>query len=347
MRQKHWLLLLIFFLGVCLLFVSRNPGHFSKLDSEMERALLETRELSEMGVFLASQKRRVLRVREACAQGVSKVSYKLALYNLIADKEQSILFCPIFKSASTSWLIALLEMRGEWTPQNTPDDLNAIRKRVYKILMGFTPSDQDIFYQNRFLVVRHPFERLVSCYRDKFENANKPYYHELHGKRMMRMYRDLGDNPVSRTEVNNLMARADADPDRERVLGNPFANPVGPTFTEFIKYVVSKHSDDEHWTPYHHQCAPCSIDYNFILKFENLNKENAQFLQRLNAGADVGQRKDNIFSGPPTAEVACSYFSQLDTALLYQLTKKYEPDFKLFGYTPNEYLKCSDEYIQP
>ncbi|KAA0203113.1 hypothetical protein HAZT_HAZT005888 [Hyalella azteca] len=296
----------------------------------MERALLETRELSEMGVFLASQKRRVLRVREACAQGVSKVSYKLALYNLIADKEQSILFCPIFKSASTSWLIALLEMRGEWTPQNTPDDLNAIRKRVYKILMGFTvgeisyqfynkPSDQDIFYQNRFLVVRHPFERLVSCYRDKFENANKPYYHELHGKRMMRMYRDLGDNPVSRTEVNNLMARADADPDRERVLGNPFANPVGPTFTEFIKYVV----------------------------FENLNKENAQFLQRLNAGADVGQRKDNIFSGPPTAEVACSYFSQLDTALLYQLTKKYEPDFKLFGYTPNEYLKCSDEYIQP
>ena len=41
----------------------------------------------------------------------------------------------------------------------------------------------------KFLVVRHPLERLLSCYRDKYEGAKKSYYYQLYGEKMVRMFR--------------------------------------------------------------------------------------------------------------------------------------------------------------
>ena len=42
---------------------------------------------------------------------------------------------------------------------------------------------------SKFLIVRHPLERLISCFRDKFEGAIRPYYYVKFGEKMVSMYR--------------------------------------------------------------------------------------------------------------------------------------------------------------
>lgn len=39
------------------------------------------------------------------------------------------------------------------------------------------------------MIVRHPFHRLVSCYRNKFELGSKLYYYERYGEQMVRAFR--------------------------------------------------------------------------------------------------------------------------------------------------------------
>ena len=58
------------------------------------------------------------------------------------------------------------------------------------------------------MVVRHPFERLVSAYRDKLENGNKLWYYETRGEKMVKKYRpipkDINKNRVSSFLIENL-----------------------------------------------------------------------------------------------------------------------------------------------
>lgn len=70
-----------------------------------------------------------------------------------------------------------------------------------------------------FLIVRHPLERLLSAYRDKFERANRHFY-EAYGKEIVRRYRprakgqrDLGA-PVEG-------AQRDGEGEQESKLLNP------------------------------------------------------------------------------------------------------------------------------
>ena len=51
------------------------------------------------------------------------------------------------------------------------------------------------------MVVRHPLERLLSCYRDKFEKANKDYYYTRYGEKMVKSFRDVPKG-ISREEVS-------------------------------------------------------------------------------------------------------------------------------------------------
>ena len=37
---------------------------------------------------------------------------------------------------------------------------------------------------------------------------------------------------------------------------------------------------DEHWKPAIHYCSLCMLNYDFVIKFENLNIESQAFLQK-------------------------------------------------------------------
>ena len=47
--------------------------------------------------------------------------------------------------------------------------------------------------ETSFIVVRHPFERLVSAYRDKLERSNV-YYYKKYGEKIVQKYRQKAIN---------------------------------------------------------------------------------------------------------------------------------------------------------
>ena len=93
----------------------------------------------------------------------------------------------------------------------------------------------------KILFVREPMERMVSAYRDKFENPNK-YYHNLFGKPIISKYR--------------------ANPSAEALKTGD-----GVTFKEFVQYLLDVHRPvgmDIHWDQANNLCHPCLLDYDFI-----------------------------------------------------------------------------------
>ena len=55
-----------------------------------------------------------------------------------------------------------------------------------------------------------------------------------------------------------------------------------PIFWKFVQFVIDSKlpAMDEHWKPAIHYCSFCMINYDFVIKFENLNFESQAFLQK-------------------------------------------------------------------
>lgn len=159
------------------------------------------------------------------------------------------------------------------------------------------------------MVVRHPFERVLSAYRDKLEDwepADSAFPRMV--KKRIGKYRD---NPNKKKEDNI-------------------------TFTEYIRFISelgrsSSQQQNEHWLPMHELCEPCSIQYDFISKFENLQEDSEYLLNWMGA-------TDPKYKFPPAARPFHSsrydpkYFGQLGHKEIKAFYAKYVPDFLLFDY---------------
>lgn len=166
------------------------------------------------------------------------------------------------------------------------------------------------------MVVRHPFERLLSAYRDKLENSTigrehgTLHFYEKYGKKIVAKYRK---EPSTRLE---------------------------PTFREFVDYIIDKNLlayADDHWIPYFSFCTPCLVDYDVIIKLETLERDVQQLMGLL--GQDTGPEvKHTNRRGRSQSELVISYYKQLDYITILKLYDKYRLDFELFNYGIRDYL---------
>ncbi|KAI8428547.1 hypothetical protein MSG28_007312 [Choristoneura fumiferana] len=159
------------------------------------------------------------------------------------------------------------------------------------------------------LIVREPFVRLLSAYRDKLENITPPYYRKL--------------------------ARAIVAEHREKatkILG-PIKS-FGPTFYEFVADLIQRHKAldykvafDEHWAPYYQFCSPCAVNFSVIAKVETLARDSAYVIYQLGLGHVLGRgvrdRRTRLRTvmnksrdGKNTSALLRYYFSQLDEQML-------------------------------
>lgn len=160
----------------------------------------------------------------------------------------------------------------------------------------------------KFLIVRHPLERLLSAYRDKLEHMqNREYYYKRFGRRIVLKYRQSMN--VTKLE---------------------------PTFAEFLRFIVSEKYFDEHWTPYYRTCEPCMIHYDYILKFETLDRDESFFIQDVNLNGYLYEENypKNINPlGVTTKKILDEYTRGISQSLLDEVYKIYENDYKLFNYS--------------
>ncbi|XP_069030078.1 carbohydrate sulfotransferase 8-like [Embiotoca jacksoni] len=257
-------------------------------------------------------------MKEICAKYKSSISKTITRHHvkhLFVEDKYKLLYCQVPKAGCSNWKRTLMVLAGQASnTQSIKHDTVHYGDHLKK-LDSF--DRQGIMHRletyTKVMFVREPLERMVSAYRDKFENPNN-YYHSLFGKPIISKYR-----------VNPSWAALKT--------GN------GVTFKEFVQYLLDVHRPvgmDIHWEQANQLCNPCLIDYDFIGKFENMEEES-NFLLRL-AGAPpnltLPSFKDRNPSDKRTSmQITEKYFSQVSTLERQRVYDFYYMDYLMFNYS--------------
>ncbi|KAG7167850.1 carbohydrate sulfotransferase 9-like [Homarus americanus] len=277
-------------------------------------------------------------------QGASKtIKYPpLPNYDVFyIDRPDLLAWCPIYKAASTSWLYNFIKLAGlsESYIQNTKEQVSHVARKVWPV-QDYEDIQQSLKVCLKFMIVRHPFERLVSAYRDKLENTNigkqngVDHFYEKFGKKIVDKYRPPGKGlPANRYSQ---------DMDDPRL---PHPKGIEPTFAEFVRYLIDTnliYYADDHWMPYYIYCTPCLVDYEVIVKFETLDRDQNYIIRKNHLEKKIQPSWKHLTNGKKTSDTVKKYFATITKTELMKLYNKYKLDFELFSYSIDEYL----DYVQ-
>ena len=271
--------------------------------------------------------------------------------NIYWLQRENVAYCPTFKSASSSWLNYLVQITDR--PDKEKDAIktkySALIQQLrhlgaiypYTDMSAWSSHIKELGINNSFvgfMVVRHPFDRLVSAYRDKLErnNLEEPYYYTVYGKYFVQKYREKAIKALGKdyfNEINNFGTPI-------KVLDNRRPNSDLPTFWEFAQSVIERYKMDEHWIPINEYCSICNPTmlkvFQYILKHEELEKEEELFLKHVKWDKKIKTRtKINVIRPPDVSnnDLTQIYFSTLSKDQVMGLYKIYELDFLAFNYT--------------
>ncbi|CAH1380720.1 unnamed protein product [Tenebrio molitor] len=216
--------------------------------------------------------------------------------------------------ACTNWKRILMVLTGLSSSSNLVDIPGSLAHADNSTLRLSQLEDGDIRHcldhYTTFVMVRHPFERLLSAYRNKFENTYTKYFQLRYGKSIIKKYRANATDSDLQTGVN-------------------------VTFREFVLYILDGGAgDNEHWAPVYDLCHPCSLNYSFIGRYETLAEDARALLDMIGAPSVAFP-----YSKPANTSYRLrTYFQQLSMKDIRELYKMYEHDFRLFGYTLEDLL---------
>ncbi|XP_061707641.1 carbohydrate sulfotransferase 11 [Cydia pomonella] len=306
MRVVISLLLINFFLCVC--------GDDNEISNEIETKN-HSLELTQ-SLNLARQEL----IQDTCSRFPPRWSLDdlppSRLEHILVDEHRKLLYCYVPKVACTNWKRVLMILAGKWNNTNVlsiPGSL-AHSPGMFRNLSSVSKQDRDYMLESyhKMIIVRNPFERLLSAYRNKLEGdtPSAKYFQDRVGRRIIRTYRQ---NPSNESLE----------------LGNDV------TFKEFALFLTNRSEEladvvnNEHWQPITSLCHPCLIKYTLVGKYETLLDDSLLALHTINA-AKVEFPRLARTSG--TAEKLRKYFSQLDLPLIRKLYKLYKYDYKIFDY---------------
>ena len=112
------------------------------------------------------------------------------------------------------------------------------------------------------------------------------------------------------------------------------------TFEDFANYLltIDVMNCDPHFRSYLAQCKPCDVNYDFIIKFETIEKDMEYLKQVLNLS---DYHKKAVFPNVKfhtSAKMVKSTFEKIPKNLSRSLFTKYQKDFEIFGYKKPDWL---------
>lgn len=260
-----------------------------------------------------------------------------ALDHLIVDDRHGVIYCFVPKVACTNWKrIMIVLSQNLKAPDGTPyrDPLaipsymshNATLHLTFnRFWRRFGRASRRLMHHKlktytKFIFVRDPFVRLISAFRNKFDQPNEDFYRQF-GSVMLQRYANISKPPGSAQEA--------------------FAAGIRPSFQNFVKYLLDSQTEkmepfNEHWRQVYRLCHPCQIEYDFIGKLETLD-EDAEHLLRI-LGMDEQIRFPPGYRNRTAANWERDWFANVSVADRTKLYNLYEPDFRLFGYDKPETL---------
>ena len=179
--------------------------------------------------------------------------------SLMYLRKWSLLYCWIHKVASTSWNKIFFHLANKKVKETNIHEAAAVfRPRREELPKLFKSSVS-------FLFVRHPFERLVSAFRDKFETGSKKNW-------MYLMY--------AADILDIVEASMDKTDDYLKMIYKKVVRLPRPTFPQFVDYLLRtpvEHYND-HWLPYWLHCHLCDQVFDVVGKFETI-QQDTQYIQ--------------------------------------------------------------------
>jgi len=318
----------------------------SEIDLSPPRPIINTKGMKNMSNMV--QFKEVMYTRKSLLKSkcLSKKKRQILNYRVFYPlPKKSFVWCPVYKASSTNWMHNLLHLAGKKESEikkivkDHPSQPNDQARAVAPILSLSKLRQLATSAQFKgMFVVRHPFDRLVSAYRDKIERCHGPdnttlkgeWYYKTYGKKIVSKYRNGAIQrfgPEYFSEDNNF--------------GSPLPISSGwrssslPSWWEFVQYILHTQPTryDEHWKPFSIYCAVCSFPYTHILHFENIQTEEKFFAEEMTASDLVHPRWENRNDeGLAKEDILNKYFSILDDDEIQDLYKIYEDDFRFFGY---------------
>ena len=260
---------------------------------------------------------RLERIREVCLErGWEEKRSDVELNFLLTDDVHKVLFCPITKVGCTTFKQLMIQN------SETPDASHVFVHGAHVLeAAGIkslnTYSNAEIEYRLKhyfkFAVVRHPFDRLMSAYHQKF--SGNP----------------LNFAPQFTSVIHEHFGMITANDTEGRILLN--AN-------QFLELVATepKRFRDRHWKNYMSFCHPCLIQYDHVVYMETMDDDIGIVLDHLaypNGTIPVlPHRNENRDANARIEEVYDVYTGQ-KPEIIKGLLAIYGRDIDVFGYTWN------------
>ncbi len=237
-----------------------------------------------------------------------------SLYSeLLSDDKHQVIYCVIPKAGCTSFKTMMANQTGRTIGRIGNHIHNGawLKSIGLRSLRDMSPPNRAHRLKNytKVILVRHPFDRLMSAYKDKFDLHvvfYKWYHKAIYGK-FGRKYQTPGKNRITLEQ-----------------------------FLQLIRVGYRSNFRNRHWMTYMDLCLPCEVNYDYILKMETLELENSQeplslFLNEEQTSVTLPHLNDRRPLEEKLASTS-NKFRKLERDLVEAIMEIYKVDFDLFGY---------------
>ncbi|XP_027228906.2 carbohydrate sulfotransferase 8 [Penaeus vannamei] len=204
------------------------------------------------------------RVKRVCEKYRNPVYSKTLTRNsfMYYSEKYKLMVCIAAKVGSSTWKSHLLHMRGLSPITNNIHAKYFENKIKAKLLLGTHWTIKAMQNSTKVMTVRHPLERLVSAFRDKF----------LDGKAVQKAQSDGHLRYFWKPAMKALKK------------GRTAEGKLQITFREFLQYVVREQrssAGDPHWMRLYRMCSVCGIDFPFVMRLETYAEDLAFLVRNL------------------------------------------------------------------
>ena len=262
---------------------------------------------------------------EYCKTYTQDEKTHLPARQLVLHKEQKVTFCFVPKSACTTFKILLLHSQGL-----LPDrylDYNKYKQprvapQMHKILLSSLSSeeqDAEIKDYFKFIMFRHPLERLLSGYRSKMSIAVRNEMTDeddryVEGDLLLYAKREIISHEYPNTYEKWIAAHE--------------SFPINITFSDFINYWMKseKLSHNPHFNSVIRLCRPCLVRYDYYGNFKTFGNDSKLLMDRI--GASEEELRPQY--PKPSDELVDKYYGQLSRSQKLKILKKLAPELRFY-----------------
>ncbi|CAK9832372.1 Carbohydrate sulfotransferase 13 [Anthophora retusa] len=300
---------------------------------DLEIKLLERDKTKDESINLQESVTMLRQISNTC----KKYNLKTFLIkrHFLYNPQRKSMYCWIRKVASTSFTKLFADMKNRSLTRNYYREIDSLTPRTLKELKLLS-NDTKTF---KLLVVRHPFQRLVSSYRDRIEDNSKHTAQAwVYAEKIFRFTRPKLFH--SNTLTGNF---------RQKVFTRDRRLKVVPTFKEYIEWLLqNSEEDDVHWARYYSHCAVCDIRYNYVLKLDDYTYGQINYVF-----SKFGLDKSKVYfpelektrGGHTNFDTTCKYFGNLTEDVVLKLYERYKIDFEMYNYDMHQYIRCVNKRI--